>query len=382
MPAMPTISPIATAVTLLQSWIAPRSPSEIRKPSARWSTRKQARRRALRVVEVVRETPTTSTLVLEPVDQRPLRHLAGQHLTLFLEIDGVAYRRCYSFSTAPGAEHAAITVKHVPGGVVSAYVSRHVRAQQIVLAADPSGTFTVEPDPRAARRYVMIAGGVGITPLIAMTEAILRGEPQSRVVLLFGNRSAQEIIFRRRIAALAEEFRGAFDVRLALDRPPADWRGLAGRLDGRKVLDILGTLREVDAPTQYFVCGPEPMMESVVCALRAAGVPSRDIRLERFAYATKQAGPRPASSFSLTFRKSGIRVATKPGLSILQLALEAGVPLDYSCQMGGCGSCKVKTDRSAVIVDEPNCLTAAEAGEGFTLACCAYPAADVVVEDH
>jgi ring-1,2-phenylacetyl-CoA epoxidase subunit PaaE len=370
------------ATTLWKNWFGTPPPSvQLRTPSARWGLASAGRkRRTLRISEVLVETPTTKTFVLEPLDREPIEYKAGQHLTVLAEVGGVALRRCYSFSSCPGVGKPAITVKHLPDGRVSGFLARNLEAGQTIRVAEPSGVFTVDPDPAVSRHYVMIAGGVGITPLVSMTEAVLRGEPKSRVTLLYGNRSEDEIIFRRRLANLAAEFPRKLDLRYALDTAPEGWAGLAGPLTGERVLESLGG---ADPEAVYGICGPDPMMSSAVDALERAGVPPERIRLERFVYAAPAAGAaRPSESFTVTFAKSGKRLRTKPGQPILQAAIEAGLELDYSCQMGGCGACKVKTSGGAVVADAPNCLTAAEAEAGYVLACCSYASADLTIEDR
>ena len=312
--------------TIVRNWWATPGPSfQLRQASERWGRFGSGKkRRTLRIVEVIQETPTTSTFVLEPLDREPIEYLPGQHLTLLIEIDGVAYRRCYSFSSSPGAsERPAITVKHVPDGRVSGFLTRNLGKAQTIRAAEPAGTFTVAVDPEASRHYVMIAGGVGITPLISMTEAILRREPKSRVTLLFGNRSEDEIIFRTRLASLAAEFPNALELVLCLDEAPAGWQGITGQLGGGKVLELLGQgergipgatrsgaagiptaiggaqprsgehrtgpMRQHEEDATYLVCGPGKMMESVTAALAGAGVPNERIRLERFEYVAPSA---------------------------------------------------------------------------------------------
>ncbi len=172
------------------------------------------------------------------------------------------------------------------------------------------------------------------------------------------------------------EFPQRLRLHLALDAPPAGWTGVAGRLDGARVLDILGT---TDADL-FYVCGPEPMMASVTAALSGAGVPSECIRTERFAYATLETGALPVQAHDVLFAASGSRVRVQPGHTILEAALAAGVPLPSSCTMGGCGACKLHMREGSVVMRQPNCLSAREREEGYVLTCCAYPSRDVVIE--
>jgi len=365
----------------VRGWFSEPAPTfEPRKPSARWGTSRSHAPRKVRVAEVIQETPTVRSYVLEALDaDSPLRFLAGQHLTLLVDIDGVRHRRCYSFSSAPAAgARPTITVRRAPEGQVSRHLHERLRAGDTLLAAEPAGNFTLATDPEASRLIAFVAGGVGVTPLISLVESLLHDEPASRAILLCGNRSEDEIIFRERIAALEATFAPRLTVRHALDAAPAGWTGIAGMLDGTRVLEALGEAR-ADA---YYVCGPEAMMQGVCVALEGAGVPDERIRTERFAYATATTTRMPTHAAGVTFAASGRRVTAQPGQTILQAGLDAGLDLPYSCTMGGCGACKVKKSGGEVVMSEPNCLGDREREEGYILACCSYADGDVTIESH
>jgi ferredoxin-NADP reductase len=364
----------------VRGWFSePAATFELRSPSARWGTQRSHAPRRLRVTAVIQETPTVRSYVLEPGDAAsPLHFHAGQHLTLLVNIDGVTHRRCYSFSTAPGADvRPSITVRRTPDGLVSRHIHETVSAGDTLLATDPAGEFTLATAATAARLVAFVAGGVGVTPLISMVECLLREEPSSRAVLLCGNRSEDEIIFRERIAALESSYAPRLLVRHALDAPPAGWTGIAGALDGESVLAAIGET-PVDA---YYVCGPEPMMRGVRETLVGAGISPERIRTERFAYASV-AGALPTIAASVTFAASGKRVTVQPGQTILQAGIDAGVDLAHSCTMGGCGACRVRKASGKVVASEPNCLTDREREDGYILACCSYADGDVTIENH
>jgi ferredoxin-NADP reductase len=374
---------MAGIAAFVRGWLDEPPPTfELRRPSARWGrTPSRQVRRALRVADVVQETPSTRTFVLESPDGGPpaLGYRAGQHLTLLVDAAGGTHRRCYSFSSSPLASGLpAITVKRVPDGVVSRHLHDHVRAGDTLLALDPTGDFTLQTDAQARRHIVLVAGGVGITPLVSLAETALRAEPASRVTLLCGNRTEDEIVFRRRLAALEAEFHPRLVVRHALDAPPDGWAGLRGALDGPCVLAALGGA----AADAYYVCGPEPMMQSVCTALATAGVPRAAVHTERFAYASASTTRIPDHPAEIRFARSGRRVTARPGQTILQAGLEAGADLPYSCTMGGCGACKVRRHEGTVVMSEPNCLSDAEREAGYLLACCAYADSNVVIEGH
>jgi ferredoxin-NADP reductase len=213
---------------------------------------------------------------------------------------------------------------------------------------------------------------------VSLAETVLRAEPASRVTLLTGNRSEDEIIFRTRLDALASEFHPRLVVHHALDDAPAGWTGLTGALDGPQVLRAVGNER-ADA---WFVCGPEPMMQGVCESLASAGVPRDRVHTERFAYASAATTRIPDHAAELRFAKSGRRVTARAGQTLLQAGLEAGIDLPSSCTMGGCGACKVRKLEGSVVMSEPNCLSEAEREAGWVLACCAYADTNVVLEGH
>jgi len=278
---------MAGLATFVRGWFNEPPPTfELRSASARWGrSRTRHATRKLRVAAVIQETPSTRSFVLSPLDggAPALAYRAGQHLTLLVDAGGATHRRCYSFSTSPLAEGLpAITVKRMADGVVSTHLHDRLREGDTLLALDPSGDFTLEPQADARRHLVLIAGGVGITPLVSIAETVLRAEPGSRVTLLCGNRSEEEIVFRRRLEALAAEFEPRLTVRHALDAAPDGWDGLRGALDGPQVLAALAG-EPADA---FFVCGPEPMMESVcasACTPSASPMPRRPPRACRIA---------------------------------------------------------------------------------------------------
>ena len=374
---------MAAIVAFVRGWFHEPPPTfELRAPSARWGQpRPRHARHTLRVAQVVEETPSTRTFVLATPDGGvpAFSYQAGQHLTLLVDAGGATHRRCYSFSTSPLAGGLpAITVKRVADGVVSSHLHEHVRAGDALLSLDPSGEFTLATDATARRHVVLVAGGVGITPLVSLAETVLRAEPGSRVSLLCGNRSEDQIVFRGRLDALAQQFAPRLTVQHALEEADAGWSGLRGRLDGPRVLQALGD----PAADAYFVCGPEPMMDGVCAALEAAGVPRDRVRTERFAYASTAGIRIPEHAAGLTFAASGRTMTARAGQTLLQAGLEAGIALPFSCTMGGCGACKVKKASGTVVMSEPNCLSETEREAGYVLACCAYADSDVVIENH
>jgi ferredoxin-NADP reductase len=343
----------------------------------------------MRVASVVRETPDAVTLVLEELTGAPVTFLPGQFFTVIVTVDGVSLRRAYSASSAPGAEGASrvsLTIKRVERGKVSHFLNDQVKPGMELEVLGPSGSFTPEPSTGGARHLVLIGGGSGITPLISIARTVLPTEPATSVSLIYGNRREQDIIFREALAALAREYPGRFRLRHVLSEPPEGWRGGVGMLNRYVVEDEISALPGMDAgPATWFLCGPEPMMVEARAALRSWGVKPERIREERFTQPHLRASsPAPSAQAPqpVEFRIHGTSrsVTVSAGMSMLEAGIAAGLPLRYSCTMGGCGTCRVKLRDGQVAMEEPNCLMPQEREQGQVLACIARPVTPVVVD--
>ncbi len=318
----------------------------------------------LRIAEIVRETKDASTIRFVRADGAPLGFEPGQFLTFKLTVNGKEVRRSYSFSSSP-KDGAAITVKRIAGGLVSSYLVDEAKVGMTVRAAGPFGSFTLA-GARPEEPWIFIAGGSGITPICSMLTSARRPD----VELLYGNRGVDDIIFRDRIGTLAR-------VRHFLELPTAGFEATEGRLTGDGVIAHLGDVSK----QRFWVCGPSPMMTSVVDALRHAGVSDERIRTEHFT-------PTPIPSktsvtgegHAIEFARSKRVLHSAPGDSVLITGLAAGLALDSACEMGECGTCKVKLLSGHVEGEMTHGLSPDEREEGWILACSSRPTGPIVVD--
>jgi len=326
--------------------------------------------RPMRVVTVTRETHDTVSLTLVDPRGEAISYRPGQFFTLALRVDGELLRRAYSASlpmeAATPAGSVRLTIKRVAGGRVSNHLNESAAVGDTLDVFGPSGSFVVDAP---ARTLVLLAGGSGVTPLLAIAQDVLRRHPETRVVFVVGNRTDEDIIFRDELAALAERFPTQLSLRLVLSVPPEEWAGGVGILDAATTTRELGALEgDVDA----YVCGPTPMMDAGREALLALGVAAERIREERFASPTNApAANQPRGDVAVTAVVGGRRyeVINRSHETVLESALGAGVPMPYSCTMGGCGACRVKLLEGEMVMEEPNCLTAQERADGYMLIC-------------
>jgi len=264
----------------------------------------------------------------------------GAHIDV--ELPGGLTRQ-YSLCTAPQPGHWRIAVLREPDGRGgSRYLHDSTAVGTSLRARGPRNHFPLV----AAPDYLFIAGGIGITPLLAMIDRAERDGATWR--LLYGGRTRSSMAY---LTDLAE--RGA-QVTIC----PQEEAGL---------LDLAAALEQTTPATQVYCCGPEPLLLAVEAAGAACSVP-RDVHVERFA--PKQTEPASADrEFDVVFSRSGCTRRVRAGESIVTVAREAGIEVQTSCTEGVCGTCE-----TAVLAGEvdhrDSVLTPEEQAENTVMLIC------------
>lgn len=348
----------------------------------------------LRVAEIVKETSDAITIHFEQ-PEKPVSYLSGQYLTLICDIDGKEERRCYSLCSASCADRfLSVTVKRVEGGKVSNYLIDNLKPGDTLSALPPMGNFYFVRKEES-KEAVMIGGGSGITPLFSMIKSILSEEPHVRVNLLYVNSSRDNTIFYTEL----EEWRARYSERFRIVYYwSEDWKekehksGFFSRLFKKKedhrlnesrlisVLDEWGIQRGNKA--EFYVCGPQGLMDMVVRTLHGLGYNEETIHKESF-YTELDTSAVAASDteYVITVRYKGkdYEVKVPAGTSILEAGLDQGFDLAYSCQNGDCGSCISRCLSGTVTMLTTEALSERELKEGYILPCVGYPQSDDVV---
>jgi len=334
--------------------------------------------RAVKVTRVVRETENAVSIYLTEADGSALEFRPGQFLSVDVTIDGERLRRAYSLASACLPDVPVhVTVKRIENGRVSNHLNDTVQEGDELAVLGPSGSFTVEPREVDERHLVMIAGGSGITPIMSILETVLRVDNRSRVTLIYGNRSWDDVIFRDRLAALCDEFSERLVVDHVLEHPAETWSAGRGLLSSEVLEARLEALAiQDDGLIRYFVCGPTPMMEAAHQTLLEREVDADRVAEERFTSPEARSGDMGSDKTELVVvskagHDHGIQV--EPGQTILEAALAAGIDMPFSCAMGGCGACRVRRADGEVRMEEPNCLSRAERDQGYVLTCVGRP---------
>ena len=222
----------------------------------------------LTISEIRPETDEAVSIVLDvPPDLRhSFAHVAGQHLVLKADIDGNDVRRSYSICSAPGDPSLRIGIKRIPDGVFSTYATTALSPGDTIDVMTPIGEFAAVCDRNQTKRYVMVAAGSGITPIMSMVTTILRDEPTSEVTLIYGNRTTQTIMFHEDIEALKNRYHARLQVVHVLSREPHQVPLFQGRIDADKLRLLSETLIDVPHIDGWYMCGPLDMVETLTAA--------------------------------------------------------------------------------------------------------------------
>ena len=351
--------------------------------------------RKFRIRDKVDEGGGICSFYLVPHDGKALPpFLPGQYLTFNLRLPNrdKPLVRCYPLSDSPfQTEYYRVSIKRlgpppkqpdVPPGLSSNFFHDELRAGDIVDVKAPSGVFYL--DLSKHRPIVLIGGGVGLTPMVSMLNAICDSGSQREVWFFYGVRNGDEYIMKEHLEALQTEHENVH-IRLCFSNPKE------GEIEGQDyhhAARVSVELFKKVLPSnnyEYYMCGPPPMMESITTDLREWGVPDVDVYLEAFGPASvKKKTPLDQDLLEqpqgqvITFARSGKKVTWEGGHnSILDIAEANGVELDFGCRAGSCGTCITAVKTGEVnYMEEPGVVPE----EGSCLACIAVPKTDLALD--
>ncbi|MFY0730017.1 pyridoxamine 5'-phosphate oxidase family protein [Pseudomonas sp. NFX15] len=343
--------------------------------------------RPLRVARIEAQSHNIRSIHLEPADGAGLPLFqAGQHLPLRFTIDGEVHIRTYSLSSAPSDDFFRISVKR--DGRVSTHLHERIRVGDVLEARAPQGHFTVAPHER--RPLVLLAAGVGITPLLSMLrEVVYQGLRTRRIrptVFIQSSRTLADQPFRQELDRLLEDAGDAVRVVRLLSQPEAEASlgedfDLKGRIDVELLKDLL-TVEDYDE-LDFVVCGPGSFTQALYDGLRELDIRDSRIHAETFGPSTLRRRPDPdavvieqppaaTTSVPVVFQRSAKEARWQPdGGSLLELAESRGLRPEFSCRGGSCGTCKTRLVSGQVHYPLP---PAEVPDEGQVLICCAIPA--------
>lgn len=341
---------------------------------------------------------TICSFYLVPIDGQPLPDFrAGQFLTFRLPIEDPVTRRiktvvrCYSLSDRPRHDYYRVSIKRAPApadrpeappGLSSNFFHDHVQKGTTLMVKAPSGHFHLSEDERLP--VVLIGGGIGITPMLSIVNTLLEVGSRREIWLYYGVRNGAEQIMKEHLQSLAKAHAN-FHLHLCYSNPSDNETvGIDYRHQGRVDIPLLrATLKPMRY--QFYVCGPKPMMESLVPGLEEWGVDTDDIHYESFGPASlvkhekPKTGPEAISArtITVTFSKSDTRIPWNPDVgSLLELAEAQGIEVESGCRAGSCGCCQTTLESGEIeYSQQPD----ADVEPGHCLLCISTPKSDLTL---
>ncbi len=339
------------------------------------------------IKEIKHETAAAVSILFNvPSELNPnYTFVAGQYVNLKLTLDGHEIRRAYSICSSPESGELRIAVKAVKEGNFSQFANTKLKVGDVLEVGKPEGKFTFEPKSDRQKNYVAFVAGSGITPVISILKSVLKSEPLSTFVLVYGNKSPKETIFHQELHDLQSKFTGRLFVHYVFSRAKVEGE-LFGRIDKSVVNFVLNNKHKELDFDKFYLCGPEEMINTVSKVLKEHNIKDAAIKFELFSSAAaedkieKSLEGHTKISVLVDDEETSFEMSQKQ--TILEASLKQGIDAPYSCQGGICSSCLARIKSGTAEMSKNSILTDSEIAEGLILTCQAHPTSATIFVDY
>ena len=347
----------------------------------------------LKVKTVRRETAECVSVSLDVPDTQKAQFSfeAGQYLGLEALIDGEAVRRSYSICSSPQSGELTVAIKKVTDGKFSTYANEGLAEGDVLQVMPPRGGFTIKNDlkKKAAAQFVFFASGSGITPVLSMIQDVLDSNPTATLILFYGNRNTEQIIFREELENLKNVHLNRLSVHYILSKEHPGSEAFFGRINAEKCKLYAKYFFDPATADGFYLCGPGEMIFEIKDTLADLGIPAEKVHFELFTTAgmpTPKAKvievPKDACHVKIKLHDVMLDFALEDrGKNLLDAALEQGADLPYACKGGVCSTCKAKVLDGKVEMQINYALEPDELEAGYVLSCQAIATSDRVFLD-
>lgn len=341
----------------------------------------------LTIKEVKRETPDAVSILFNvPEEFKPnYTFVAGQYVNLRLTLDGKEIRRAYSICSSKESGELRIAVKAMKDGAFSQFANTKLKAGDVLEVGSPEGKFTFEPQSNHQKNYAAFVAGSGITPVISILKTVLKSEPQSSFVLVYGNKSPEETIFNQELHDLQLKYTGRLFVHYVFSQAKVEGT-LFGRIDKSIVNFVLNNKHSALEFDKFYLCGPEEMINTVSKVLKEHNIKDSSIKFELFSSSPVENLEASANEghtkISITVDDDETTFEMSQKQTILEAALKQGIDAPYSCQGGICSSCLARVKSGTAEMKKNAILSDNEIEEGLILTCQAHPTSAEIVVDY
>ena len=339
------------------------------------------------IKEVKRETKDAVSILFNVPQELKANYnfIAGQYLNLKLTLDGQEIRRAYSICSSPESGELRIAVKAVKDGVFSPFANTKLKAGDVIEVGTPEGKFTFEPQAERQKNYVAFAAGSGITPIMSILKSVLKNEPKSSFVLVYGNKTREETIFHQELHDLQLQYVGRLFVHYVFSQAKAD-NTLFGRIEKSAVNFVLKNKHKELEFDKFYLCGPEEMINKVTDVLKEHNVKDSAIKFELFASSTAENNIEKSlsghSKITIMVDDEETTFEMSQKQTVLDAALKQGIDAPYSCQGGICSSCLARVTSGTAEMTKNSILTDKEIASGLILTCQAHPTSESIYIDY
>jgi ring-1,2-phenylacetyl-CoA epoxidase subunit PaaE len=262
-----------------------------------------------------------------------------------------------------------------------------VRPGDRVEVLPPSGTFTA--DLSVPADHVFVVAGSGITPALSLAASVLR-DGVSTVTVFYGNRRTNTVMFADELADLKDRYGTRLQLVHVLSREPRDTELTSGRLDRRRLEELLRAFTDVGHVDHWWLCGPHGMVTDARALLDELGVPREKVHQELFyvddvppepVRGDEQTVTGPSAEVTVVLDGRSTTLALPRDVPLLDSAQQVRADLPFACKGGVCGTCRARVTAGEVQMRRNYALEPAEVEAGYVLTCQTLPVSDAVTVD-
>lgn len=342
----------------------------------------------LSVSNITRETEKAVSITFNvPEDLKQLfQFKAGQYLSVKTTLNNKEVRRDYSICASRKSGELKVTVKQVENGTFSVFVNTQLKVGDVLEVAPPNGRFVFEPDASKTRTVAAFAAGSGITPIMSIAKTLLEEEPNSKFILVYGNKTPQDTIFFNEILELHHQYLERFELHEVFSQSNKP-KALFGRIEKSTVNFIVkNEYKHIDIDA-FYLCGPEAMIDTVKHVLDDHGIAPDSVYYELFKSSTKgisgvSSDVNGETNITVIVDDEEESFSMPQSQTILEATLAKDIDAPHSCKGGICSSCIARITEGKAEMRQNNILTDSEIAEGLVLTCQAQPTTANIIVDY
>ncbi|UAB76389.1 ferredoxin--NADP reductase [Mesoflavibacter sp. SCSIO 43206] len=343
----------------------------------------------LNIKDITRQTDQCVSITFDVPNhlKEEYKFKAGQYITLKTDIDGKEVRRDYSLCTSPSSGNLTVAVKEVENGTFSKYANQVLKVGDTLDVAQPQGRFTFTPDTSKTRTIAAFAAGSGITPVLSILKTVLEEEPNSKFVLVYGNKTLKDTIFLNDLLDIQNKYSDRLTIQFLYSQSQ-EKDALFGRIEKSTVNFIVKNKYKDVNIDAFYLCGPEGMINTVKDVLAENNIEDSKVFFELFTTTSSvsvedvEEISDGTTSITVIVDDEEKTFTMSQQQSVLEAALEQDLDAPYSCQGGICSSCLARIKEGKATMRQNNILTDNEVAEGLVLTCQAHPVSAKIIVDY